>query len=75
MKVFDETQIIKNLAEIENKKISYIKCSYEVTEENEIQIINDRNENYVNEEIVTKIKILNGDKKESLIFKKKNLIL
>ena len=74
MEVFDETQIIKNLAEKENKTISYIKCTYEVREENEIQIINDRSENYVNEEIASKIKIINGDKKENLIFKK-NLIL
>ena len=56
MEVFDETQIIKNLAEKENKIISYIKCTYEVREENEIQIINDRSENYVNEEIASKIK-------------------
>ena len=53
---FDETQIIKNLVEKENKNISYIKCTYEVREENEIQIINDRSENYVNEEIASKIK-------------------
>ena len=71
MEIFDETQIIKNLAEKENKKISYIKCTYEVKEDKENQIINDRSENYVNEEVASKIKILNGDKKENLIFKKK----
>ena len=36
-----------------------------------IQIINDRIEDKINKEIKSKIKILNGDKKEKLIFRKK----
>ena len=51
--------------------ISYIRCTYEIKDFNEIQIINDRSENYSNQEIASKIKILNGDKKEELIFRKK----
>jgi len=55
-------------------KISYkisFRCIYDVKDENEIQIINDRYEDLINEEIQSKIKILNDDKKEDLILKKK----
>ena len=48
-----------------------IKCIYEVKDYNEVQIINNQNKNYINEEIEQKIKILNGNKIEKLIFKKK----
>ena len=53
------------------KEISLIRCIYDIKDNNETQIINDRSPNYVNEEIGKKIKILNGDKEEGLIFKKK----
>ena len=55
-------------------KIPYqiIKCTYEIKDNNNyIQIINNRGIKNVNEEIESKVKILNGDKKEKLIFKKK----
>ena len=51
--------------------ISIIECIYDIKDYNETQIINDRGEMYINEEIGRKIKILNGRQKESLIFKKK----
>ena len=69
-KFFDVSQPIE-----ENQKIyedvSYIKCIYDIIDNNEIQIINYRSDYNVNEDIGKKIKILNGDKKEELIFKKK----
>ena len=46
-------------------------CTYEIKDNNEIQIINYKSDNYVNEEIESKIKIWNNGKKENLIFKKK----
>jgi len=53
-------------------KISHIKCQYEIQDnDNYIQIINNRDKDLVNEEIELKIKMLNGDKKENLIFQKK----
>ena len=53
-------------------KISHIKCQYEIQDNNNyIQIINNRDKDLVNEEIELKIKMLNGDKKENLIFQKK----
>ena len=56
----------------ECSEISYIKCKYEIKDiNNEYQILNYRSENYTNDEIEKKVKILNGDKKEKLIFKKK----
>ena len=57
--------------EQENKGISYIKCTYDIKDLNETQILNYRSETYVNDEIEKKVKILNGDKKEKLTFKKK----
>ena len=42
------------------------RCYYEIKDYNEIQIISDKNE-----EIKLKVKILNGNRKEKLIFKKK----
>ena len=51
--------------------IMLIKCTYNIKHKNEIQIINNTALNEVNEEIEQKIKILNGKKKEKLIFKKK----
>ena len=49
-----------------------IKCTYDIKDiNNEIQIINNRVQNDINEEIEKKIKILNGEQKEKLIFKKK----
>ena len=50
--------------------ISIIKCTYEIQENGYVQIINNRNENIINEDIETKIKILNDGKKEKLVFKK-----
>ena len=48
---------------------SLIKCTYEIRDNNEIQIINNRYEE--NEDIETKIKIWNNNKREKLIYKKK----
>ena len=49
-----------------------IKCTYEIKDiDNETQIINYRNENNINEEIESKIKILENGEKRELIFKKK----
>ena len=53
-----------------NNNISYIKCTYEIKDNNYIQIINNRDLEYVNEEIESKVKIWNNGKKENLIFKK-----
>ena len=55
---------------INNNNISYIKCTYEIKDNNYIQIINNRDKEDVNEEIESKIKIWNNAKKENLIFKK-----
>ena len=49
-----------------------INCSnYEIKDYNEIQIINDRDRFYINEEIKSKIKILSGNRITELIMKKK----
>ena len=54
-----------------NNKISF-SCTFEVEDiYNDIQIINNTNGEYINEEIESKIKILNNGQKEELIFKKK----
>ena len=50
--------------------ISYIKCTYEIKDNNYIQIINNRGNTGVNKEIESKVKIWNNGKKENLIFKK-----
>ena len=55
-------------------KISFIKCTYEINDiNNYIQIINNADEyniNEINEEIESKIRILNKGKKEKIIFNK-----
>ena len=56
-----------------NIEISYIKCIYEIKDNRDIQIINDREKKEINQEIKTKIKILNGKVHEKLVFKK-NLV-
>jgi hypothetical protein len=51
--------------------ISYIECTYDIKDiDNEIQIMNNRGEKYINGDIESKIKILNNGKKEKLVFKK-----
>ena len=55
----------------EMKKKSFI-CTYEIKDNEEIQIINNGFGNYIlNKEIGTKIKILNCGAEEQLVFKKK----
>ena len=49
---------------INNNNISYIKCTYEIKDNNYIQIINNRDTEDVNEEIESKIKIWNNGKKK-----------
>ena len=56
---------------INSKNEISFKCTYEIKDYNEIQILNYRGINEINEEIKTKIKILNLDKIEELIFIKK----
>ena len=56
---------------INSKNEISFKCTYEIKNYNEIQILNYRGLNEINEEIKTKIKILNLDKIEELIFIKK----
>ena len=48
-------------------KYSLIKCTYDIKDLNETQIINNRYEDIINEDIESKIKILNMNKKENLI--------
>ena len=50
---------------------SYIKCTYEIKDFQETQIINYRDKDNINEDIEEKIKIWNNNKKEKLIYKKK----
>ena len=56
-----------------NKGLSLIRCIYYIKDYNYTQIINNRGEGEktVNEEIESKIKILNGNHREKLIFQKK----
>jgi len=54
---------------IPNEEISF-RCTYLIKVNDETQIINNRGKVEINEEIESKIKILNGNKKEALIFKK-----
>ena len=56
---------------INNYSEMIIKCTYDIKDNNEIQIINDRNGDDVNGEIQQKIKILEGNQKYNLIFEKK----
>jgi len=59
---------------ISNKININFRCTYEIKDKdinNYIQIINNRNGKYINNEIEAKIKILNNGEKEPLIFKKK----
>ena len=62
---------LTNIINQTDKEISYIKCTYDVKEDKEIQILNYRSENYVNDEIASKIKILSDNKIENLCFTKK----
>ena len=55
----------------ENSLISYIRCTYDIKDTNETQIMNYRSETYVNDEIEKKVKILRDGNKEKLAFKKK----
>ena len=54
-----------------NDKHSLIKCTYDIKDLIETQIINNRIENMINKDIESKIKILNMNKKENLIFRKR----
>ena len=54
-----------------NNGKSLIKCTYEIKDYDEKQIINGRFGAYVNEDIESKIHIWNNNKKEKLIYKKK----
>ena len=47
------------------------RCFYEVRDNNEVQIINNKGQEKTNEEIESKIKILNDNQMENLLFKKK----
>ena len=58
-----------NFVKIKNE-IAF-RCTYETKDFNEIQILNFRGKVEINEEIHTKIKILNNNKKEDLVFTKK----
>ena len=60
---------INNTLDISNKE-SLIKCTYEIKDFNETQIINYRGKVDINEDIKAKIKILNNNQRENLIFKK-----
>ena len=64
-------QAMNNSTLKNNKGKSYIKCTYDIKDFNMTQILNYRGETYINEEIETKIKILNGAKTEPLVFQKK----
>ena len=57
--------------EILFNQISYIKCTYEIINGNETQIIKYTDGVEVNKDIESKIKILNNGKEEKLVFMKK----
>ena len=59
-----------NMRVEEKKKEVSFKCIYEIKDNNEIQILNYRNEDNINEDIKSKIKIVNNNKIEDLIYKK-----
>jgi V8-like Glu-specific endopeptidase len=52
-------------------QISYIKCTYEIINDNYTQIINYTDGVEVNKDIESKIKMLNNGKEEKLVFMKK----
>ena len=54
-----------------NKYGPTIRCYYDIKDDNEIQIINDRDGFYINEEIKSKIKMFDGKRITELIMKKK----
>ena len=58
-----------------NIEKSMIKCTYEIKDHNQTQIINDSFEDLKNEDIESKIKIWSYDEKEKLVYKKKFSIL
>ena len=63
---------ISNIQTNVNNCISYIECTYDIKDINsETQIMNNRGEIFINEEIESKIKILNGNQREKLTLKKK----
>ena len=51
--------------------IPTIKCTYEINENELVQILNNKGKKCINEEFESKIKIMNGDIKEPLVFTKK----
>ena len=53
-----------------NKGIPTIKCTYDIKNKDYVQILNYKGEKCINDEIESKIKILNGDQKEPIIFQK-----
>ena len=57
--------------EILINQISYIKCTYEIINNNSAQIINYTDGAEINKDIESKIKILNNGKEEELVFMKK----
>ena len=64
-------QNLNNAAPKKIKGPPLIRCTYDIKDDNLVQIMNNRGEKYINEEIESKIKILNGDQREPLVFKKK----
>ena len=63
--IINNNQTIQKMLPEKINEISF-RCYYEIKDYNETQIITDKNE-----EIKLKVKILNGNNKEKLIFKKK----
>ena len=70
MEVYGDKDTEKDLLKITDG-LPYIKCVYDIKNHNETQIINYRGEKRINEEIESKIQILNGNKKEKIKFTKK----
>ena len=62
----------KSITNSNENDISFM-CIYDIKDYNETCIINNKFKDIINEDIKQKIKILNGNKKESIVFKK-NLI-
>ena len=54
-----------------NMNVPKIRCTYLIKDGKETQIINDRHSGDINEDILKKMKILNGNSRENLIFTKK----